>query len=144
MPIIAKTKKFLDKHIDYPAAIVGALVLGTIVLVINIDHGWNSAVVAAGKQATYTFFAGGYMVRLNERIALTLEPAAFAVPAGVFCAGGLAVCLTFMVHSFKGTPEPLNSTLPTLVLAMFGFTLLGMRARYKRKLSENVGKLYES
>jgi hypothetical protein len=132
MTIRASAKAFLDKRIDYPAAVAGAIVLGTIVLLINIDHGWSGALVAAGKQATYTFFAGGYMVRLNERIALALEPAGFAVPAGVFCAGGLAVCLTFLVHSFKGTPEPLNSTLPTLVLAMFGFTLLGVRARYKR------------
>ncbi|NQX87649.1 MAG: hypothetical protein HRT77_03195 [Halioglobus sp.] len=124
-------RRFLDKHIDYPAAIAGATVLGTIVFFVNLDHGWNIALVAACKQATYTFFAGGYMVRLNERIALSLNPAAVAISAGVLCAGTLAVSLTFLVHNVKGTPEPFNSTLPTLLLLVPGFIFLGLRARFK-------------
>jgi hypothetical protein len=129
MSVFNNIRSFLDKHIDYPAAVAGAIVLGSIVLVINIDHGWDNALTAAGKQATYTFFAGGYMVRLNERIALALNPAFFAVPAGTLCAGGLAVSLTYLVHSMRGTPEPLNSTIPTMLLALLGFTFLGIRAR---------------
>lgn len=126
-----RLRAFLDRHIDYPAAIAGATVLGTIVFVINCDHGWGNALVAAAKQATYTFFAGGFMVRLNERIALALNPAVVAVAAGVLCSGTLAVSLTYLVHSLRGTPEPLNSTLPTLVLLVPGFIFLGLRARYK-------------
>jgi len=122
-------KSFLDRHIDYRGAVAGALVLGGIVFYINLDHGWSSASVAALKQGTYTFFAGGYMMRLNERIALALNPGIIAVPAGVLGAGGLAVVLTYLVHSMRGTPEPFNSTLPTIVLAGFGFTLLGWWAR---------------
>jgi hypothetical protein len=132
METISTIRSFLDKHIDYPAAVAGAIVLGGIVLAINLDHGWSSALVAAGKQATYTFFAGGYMVRLNERIALALNPAILAVPAGILCAGGLAVTLTYFVHSLRGTPEPLNSTIPTLLLVIFGFAFLGVRARYRQ------------
>ncbi|MEM9255562.1 MAG: hypothetical protein AAGA91_08940 [Pseudomonadota bacterium] len=123
---------FLNRHIDYPAAVAGAFVLGSIVFWINLDAGWEGATVAASKQAVYTFFAGGFMVRLNERLALALEPALLAIPAGVLCAGGLAVTLTFIVHSIRGTPEPLNSTVPTMVLCVFGFAFLGMRARYLR------------
>ena len=128
----ARLRAFMDAHIDYPAAIAGATVLGSIVFIINYDYGYNSALVAAGKQATYTFFAGGYMVRLNQRLALSAHPAIVAVPAGVLCAGGLAVCLTYLLHSLKGTPEPLYSTLPTVILASLGFTFLGIRARYQR------------
>lgn len=125
-------RAFLDKHIDYPAAIAGAIILSSIVFTINVDHGWSSALLAAGKQFTYTFFAGGYMARLNERIALALNPALVAVPAGVLCAGGLAITLTYLVHSLKGTPEPLNSTIPTMVLVILAFTFLGIRARHKK------------
>lgn len=132
----ARIKAFLDRHIDYRGAIAGAIILGSIVLVINLEHGWAGALVAAGKQATYTFFAGGYMVRLNERIALALEPAVLAVSAGIAGAGGLAVALTFIVHSARGTPEPVNSTLPTLALASVGFLLLGIRARRLRAQGE--------
>jgi len=127
--LLKNAKAFLDKHIDYRGAVLGALVLGSIVFYINLDHGWPGATVAAAKQGTYTFFAGGYMVRLNERIALALNPGILAVPAGVLCAGGLAVSLTYLVHSLRGTPEPFNSTLPTIILAGFGFALLGVWAR---------------
>lgn len=129
---LARVKAFLDRHIDYRGAVTGAVVLGGIVLYINLSHGLERALVAAAKQATYTFFAGGYMVRLNERLALALEPAAVGVGAGMLGAGGLATGLTFLVHSTRGTPEPLNSTLPTLVLATFGFAFLGIRARRAR------------
>ena len=138
MKNLTALKAFLDRHIDYPAAVAGALVLGSIVLVINIDHGWSSGLMAGAKQATYTFFAGGFMVRLNERIALALNPAAFAVLAGSLCAGGLAVALTFLVHSLRGTPEPFNSTVPTMVLALLGFTVLGARARHKQAQADTA------
>ncbi|MDE0949857.1 MAG: hypothetical protein OSA45_01200 [Halioglobus sp.] len=131
MSVYSIIRAFLDKRIDYPAAIAGAIVLGSIVFFINMDHGWNSALLAAAKQSTYTFFAGGYMVRLNERIALALNPAIVAVPAGMLCAGGLAVSLTYLVHSLKGTPEPLNSTIPTMLLVPIAFVFLGARARHK-------------
>lgn len=140
MTRLRQIKAFLDRHIDYRGAIAGAAVLGSIVLYVNIDHGWGPALVAAGKQATYTFFAGGYMVRLNERIALALESGLLAVPAGMFCAGGLAVSLTYLVHSMRGTPEPLNSTVPTLVLALFGFAFLGIRARTARGRRQEAGR----
>ncbi len=140
MSVFSRIRPFLDKHIDYPAAIAGACVLGSIVFAINFDHGWNIALLAASKQATYTFFAGGYMVRLNERIALALNPAVVAVPTGILCAGGLAVCLTYLVHSLKGTPEPFHSTIPTLLLVLPGFAFLGARARYKTNNDDTQAK----
>ncbi|NND69568.1 MAG: hypothetical protein HKN19_18395 [Halioglobus sp.] len=136
METIRRIKAFLDRHIDYRGAVAGAVVLGSIVFYINLDHGLQSALVAAAKQATYTFFAGGYMVRLNERLALAFEPAVLVVGAGMFGAGGLASGLTFLVHNMRGTPEPINSTLPTLILATFGFAFLGIRARRARAAAQ--------
>lgn len=124
-------KAFLDRHIDYRGAVAGALILGSVVYYVNHEHGVAGATTAALKQATYTFFAGGYMMRLNERITRAVNPAALGVLAGVLGAGGLAVTLTFLVHSLRGTPEPLNSTIPTVLLVTFGFTVLGAWTRYK-------------
>jgi len=135
MGTLGGLKAFLDRHIDYRGAVAGALVLGGLVLYINLAHGWHDALVAAGKQAVYTFLAGGYMMRLNERIALACNPGIVAVPLGVACAGGLATALTYLVHSMKGTPEPLNSTLPTVAVVVFGFTFLGVMARRGRAAS---------
>ncbi len=124
-------KAFLDRHIDYRGAVAGALILGSVVYYVNHQHGAAGATTAALKQATYTFFAGGYMMRLNERICLAVNPAALGVLAGILGAGGLAVTLTFILHSLRGTPEPFYSTVPTILLVVFGFTVLGTWTRYK-------------
>ena len=140
MNTFARARAFLDRHIDYSAALAGALVLGSIVFAVNYGHGWNQALVAAGKQAIYTFFAGGVMVRLNERLALAVNPAAVGIIIGVTCSGALAVSLTFCVHSLRGTPEPLYSTLPTLILVVPGLIFLGVRARCRAALAEAQGR----
>lgn len=139
MGLLSNAKQFMDRHIDYRAAIIGALLLGGIVFAINLNHGWPGATTAGMKQGIYTFFAGGYMVRLNERIALAFSSGWIAVPAGVLGAGGLAVTLTYLVHSLRGTPEPFNSTLPTIVLSCVGFSLLGIVAR--RRAGQQAGAL---
>lgn len=131
MSRLRSLKAFLDRHIDYRGAVAGALILGSVVYYVNHDHGAAGATTAALKQATYTFFAGGYMMRLNERICLAVNPAALGVLAGMLGAGGLAVTLTFILHSLRGTPEPFHSTVPTILLVCFGFTLLGTWTRYK-------------
>jgi len=131
MARLHRLKAFMDRHIDYRGAVAGAVILGSVVYYVNYEHGPAGATTAALKQATYTFFAGGYMMRLNERISLAVNPAALGVLAGVLGAGGLAVTLTFIVHSLRGTPEPLNSTLPTVLLVCVGFTLLGTWNRFK-------------
>lgn len=131
MSRLRSLKAFMDRHIDYRGAVAGALILGSVVYYVNHDHGAAGATTAALKEATYTFFAGGYMMRLNERISLAVNPAALGVLAGVLGAGGLAVTLTFIVHSLRGTPEPLNSTIPTVLLVLLGFTFLSSWTRYK-------------
>jgi len=131
---LQQLKAFLDKHIDYRGAVAGATILGLVVFWLNYDHGMAGATTAALKQATYTFFAGGYMMRLNERLSLAFNPAPLGVLAGVLGAGSLAVMLTYFLHSLRGTPEPFHSTLPTIVLVTFGFTALGCWNRYKLAL----------
>ena len=44
----------------------GAIAMGLIVFFINWDHGIIPGLIAAGKQATYTFLAGGFMMRMNH------------------------------------------------------------------------------
>jgi len=135
LSIVGNARTFLDKHVDYSGAVAGAIILGSIVLIINFEHGWEKALLAAGKQGAYTLIAGGYMVRFNERIALAFNRAYVALPAGVLGAGGLAVSLTLILHNLKGTPEPLNSTIPTIVVVLVGFPVLGAKARYKQYLA---------
>lgn len=127
--MLKKIKAVMDANIDYGGAIIGASLLGAIVFWINHNHGTAMATTAALKQATYTFFVAGFIVRNNERLSLKWRAHSWGFPAAVLVSSCTAVGLTFLVHSLKGTPEPLHSTLPTLLMAPPGFAVLAWRAR---------------
>ncbi len=134
--MLKRIKSLMDANIDYGSAIVAAALLGGIVFWINHDHGNALATTAALKQGTYTFFVAGFIAKNNERLVLRWgEP--WGLPAAVLVSSCIAVSLTFLVHSLKGTPEPLHSTLPTILMAPPGFAALGWRAR---KAAQATGK----
>ncbi len=114
--------------------LAGAFVMGTIVFFINWDHGIGLGLFAASKQALYTFLAGGTMMRITENIASYFKQKIPALFLAVITPTIIAVTLTYIVHSLKGTPEPVNSTIPTILLAPWGFLWWAMRKR--RQLGE--------
>jgi hypothetical protein len=127
--MLRRIKDTLDANIDYGGAIMGAALLGGIVFRLNYAHGTALAATAALKQATYTFFVAGFIVKNNERLARRWAHPAVSLLLATAVSSCLAVTLTFLVHSMKGTPEPWLSTLPTALLGPPGFLLLAWRAR---------------
>jgi hypothetical protein len=124
-------KSQIDTYINYPMAIAGAVVLGGIVFYINASHGPLLATVAASKQAAYTFFAGGFIARFGEVLAIKWRSRWRSLVIAIIAPTVVAVGLTFLVHSLRGTPEPMQSTLPTLILSPIGFFLIGWRRQRK-------------
>lgn len=124
--------QLVTKHYDYRTGLLGAVVMGCIVYWINADHGFWAALPAALKQAAYTAIAGGILTRICERMAYKFENFAFSIFMGMIVPSVIAVTLTYAVHMLKGTPEPLNSTIPTMILAPIGFIVWGSRRRMKR------------
>jgi hypothetical protein len=127
--MLKRIRATLDAHIDYRAAVLGASLLGAVVYWINHEHGPALATTAALKQATYTFFVGGFIVKNNIKLALRWSQPAMAISIAVMVSTLLAVGLTFLVHSLKGTPEPLLSTLPTALIGPPGFAVIAWHAR---------------
>ena len=127
--MLKRVRATLAAHIDYRGAIVGATLLGAIVFWLNHSHGTSLAASAALKQATYTFFVAGFIVKNNARLALKRAEPAVSLLLATTVSSCVAVGLTFLVHSLKGTPEPLLSTLPTALIGPPGFLVLGWRAR---------------
>ena len=127
--MLRRIKATLDANIDYGGAIMAATLLGTVVFWINRSHGASGAATAALKQATYTFFVAGFIVKNNERLARRWESPVRSTLLAAGVSACMAVGLTFFVHSLKGTPEPLLSTLPTALMGPPGFSLLAWRAR---------------
>jgi hypothetical protein len=138
MPEAAKSTKnsfvksiisFSGKFIDYPSAIAGAVIMGIMVGIINYKFGTWPAATAAFKQAAYTFLFGGAIIRLLYYIVLAIPGKITSLVVSVFIASGVTISLVYLVHSLKGTPLPLESTIPTALLAPPGFLFLALRRR---------------
>jgi len=117
------------KYFDPKMGIGGGLFLATIVFFINVDHGINEAIIPALKQGIYTFLAGGTMMRIAENLSVKYKSQTGSIVIAVIVPTVLAVGFTYIVHSAKGTPEPLNSTLPTMIFAPLGFLWWAVRKR---------------
>ncbi len=113
--------------------LAGGTFMATIVFFINFDHGIVPGLIAASKQGLYTFLAGGAMMRICENLASYFSSDAIALLLAVLVPGIIAVSLTYLVHSLKGTPEPFNSTIPTMILGPMGFFWWGLRKRKQLK-----------
>jgi hypothetical protein len=108
---------------------IGALFMGSVVYYINIDHGPFLASIAALKQGAYTFFIGGIILKILELIVTGINNKFWAYICSVVAATIITVGLVYLVHSMKGTPKPFESTVPTILLAPFGYIYV---ARMKR------------
>jgi len=110
--------------------------MGSIVYYINREYGFDEASVAALKQASYNFLIGGAVTQVAKNIAQsqTLRYKTAIVASGVI-PGIITSGLTYALHSLKGTPQPLESTLPTLLLAPLSLGVIGFLSR--RKLGKN-------
>lgn len=126
---LRRIRGFGGRYIDYRMAWKGALFLGVVVWIINLPHGGLAALPAALKQAAYTYFVAGSVTRLCQILAIRLQPRSVALMAAVVVPSCIAIGLTFLVHSLKGTPEPAKSTMPTALFAPPAFFWWGRKGR---------------
>src|SRR5262245_9754891 len=117
MSALTRLRDFGARYIDYSTAWKAALILGAIVWLINASHGAVAALPAAAKQAAYTFFVAGFVVRLCETLATNVNPRLLGLFSATLIPSCVAIGLTYLLHSLRGTPEPFLSTIPTLLLA---------------------------
>lgn len=122
---------FFSKFIDFPTAIAGAIIMGLIVGAINFGYGWWPATTAAMKQAAYTFFFGGMLIKLLYVISDKIKGKFTSIFLSALIVSAITVTLVYIVHSIKGTPLPFESTLPTIILAPFGFSFLALWRKRK-------------
>jgi len=117
----------LSRILDLRMAFAGAAFMGTLVFAVNASHGAAPALVAAAKQATYTFFFAGLVMRWSNHLASTIAGRGWAIAAATLFPSLLAVGLTFGVHSLRGTPDPVASTVPTLIFGPPSFFVWAWR-----------------
>jgi hypothetical protein len=134
---LQKTVKSAKKFIDYKIGFAGAMVMGGIVLGINYfsTHEISGSITAALKQGTYTFIFGGTLMKGCEYLATSIKKRRLAIMASIVIPSVFTLLLTFGLHNLKGTPKPVESTIPTLIIipatAVWGST---KRKQSDRKL----------
>ncbi len=121
-------KELFLKYIDVSTAWKAALFLGLVVYAINFSHGALLALPAALKQAIYTFLVSGFIIRLCENLITRVRPMTLAWLLAILLPSAIAVGLTYIMHSLKGTPEPIYSTLPTLLITPPAFAVWAWRS----------------
>ncbi len=122
---------FISRFINLRMGLAGALVMGSIVWVINAGFGWWPATTAAMKQAAYTFLFGGMLIKMLDTIAVRIKNRYLAIATATIITASLTIILVYIIHSLKGTPRPFASTLPTMIMAPPGFLALAIRKRIK-------------
>ncbi|MCK5370889.1 MAG: hypothetical protein KAQ62_20135 [Cyclobacteriaceae bacterium] len=123
------TSKSVNKYINPKIGLIGALIMGGIVFIINLEHGWFLSTIAGLKQGLYTFFFGGIIIKLLEHLLLQIKNPYMAISLSVSVISVFTSLLVFLVHSLKGTPEPFLSTVPTILMAPPGFLVLAIKFR---------------
>ena len=115
--------------------------MGLVVYFINAECGWNLALVAALKQAAYTLIFGGLIIKFSENLSLKFQSSARAFIIATIIPSLITIVAVYFVHLLKGTPKPLDSTIPTVILSFPGFFFVSYRKRtqmIKEQLEEKI------
>ena len=107
--------------------------MSAIVFFINVEHGYLPAATAGLKQAAYTILFGGAIIKLLEFLLVKIDNRYVSIPLSVLTVSVITTILIFVIHSLKGTPEPVLSTLPTIIMAPPGFLALSIRFKKNHK-----------
>ena len=125
--MFTRINHLIRKYLNIKFGLIGALFMGSIVFLINSNHSWIQAGFAGLKQAAYTFLFGGIIIRMLEILLVKIDNKFLSIPLSVIIVSAITIILVYIVHSLKGTPEPVLSTLPTVIMAPPGFLVLSIR-----------------
>jgi len=128
---IRRAYNFGKKYIDYKMGLGGAIVMGSVVFGINYYDTSEllGSTTAALKQGAYTFLSGGSIMKGCEYLATKINDRTKALIASIIIPSLVSISLTYGVHSMKGTPKPIESTIPTAALVIPSTAIWGITKR---------------
>jgi len=119
----------LSDFFDVRSGLAAALLMGGIVGCINLGHGFPLAMTAALKQGAYTFLIGGVIMRFCTLLATLSGPDLLVLVGATLLPSAVTILGTFLVHSLKGTPEPVASTIPVALISLPTFSGWALKTR---------------
>ena len=114
---------------------IGGLLSGAIAFYANIDAGMDAALIPALKQFIYSMLVGGTLVRITERISISLDKKTLSILFATIVPVTITTILISSIHLFKGTPNPLQTIIYTAAPTPFGFFIIAYfkRSRFDKK-----------
>ncbi len=119
----------LGEYLDVKSGLAGGALLAFCVFWINYSHGLDGASTAAAKQFVYTFCMGATIMRICTALALRPGPDLPVLLVAALIPTCVTVGTTLLVHSLRGTPEPVLSTIPVALLSPPSFTFWARKTR---------------
>lgn len=123
-------------HINVKMGFLGAFLMASLAFYLNADFGFLPAMVPAFKQFIYTFFVGGILVRLVERLSLSSPKRIYAYIRAIGIPTLVTSILITFLHLMKGTPNPASTIFFTAMAAPPGFAFVAIITRKKNKSHE--------
>lgn len=131
--LFRRISDFGGRFIDYKMGLIGAGIMSSLVFGVNYHETQElfGSSTAALKQAIYTFFVGGFIMRSCEYLATRIKTKSLAIASAIILPSALTLTLTYGVHNLKGTPKPKKSTIPTtLVIPSTAYWATRKRKQY--------------
>ena len=121
----------MSSCINIRAGVVWGIFMGLIVWGINVavttPPDFHGATTAAIKQALYTFLIGGFLARVTTVLVARPGKPWLVITIASVVSTLLTSALVLLVHSLRGTPHPLWSSVPTIVIAIIVFPVMSAR-----------------
>jgi hypothetical protein len=120
-PLENKLNAALTKIINPKIGVVVGTINSTYAYLINANHGFDPAILAAGKQFAFSFFIGGFIGKICQYCA-RIENKYIAWSLGEIVPFIVANSLLYTIHKLSGTPEPLNSLILPSIIGTFCYS----------------------
>lgn len=130
--LVDKAFEASKEIIDYKLGVIASLgIMAPVVTGINylVGSSLQGSLLAGGKQALYTFFIGGAIMRLGTRFS-HIKNKTKSYLTSTLIPALLTIAMSYGVHKYiKESPEPLYSTIPTILV----IPALAINTNYQRK-----------
>ncbi len=138
-----KIVSFINRFIDLKAGFVTAFFMGGSVFLINYYSTGLvvESIIAALKQWVYTLFFSGAVLKTCEIIVRAVRPRKTAIFMAAVLPFVATIILVYGLHNLRGTPKPLESTLPTLIVIL-GTVFWAFRKRSQFENEVTAKKLH--
>ena len=117
------------KIFNFKLASIGAILMGSMVFLSQLENGVYPASTAATKQFFYTFIVSSILIAIVETIVTAKQNSLHPAFYGVMAAWAFTTIMSSVLHLLKGTHDPLNAILINIILAPPGLIFVAFRKK---------------